>query len=130
MAKFIINGGRLLKGEVAVSGAKNSALKVFAASLLFKNQIQIKNTPLIEDVFRMKELLRAVGARISNSGNKLFNIDPPEEANTDLDKSITQSLRASVVLLGPMLARYGEVSMPHPGGCIIGKRPINFFVDG
>ena len=130
VAKFVIKGGRLLKGEVAVSGAKNSALKIFAASLLFQNSVQIKNTPLIEDVFRMKELLSAVGARISNSGNKTFSVEAPENAVTDLDKEITQSLRASVVLLGPMLARYGAVSMPHPGGCVIGKRPINFFIDG
>ncbi|MEK7566895.1 MAG: UDP-N-acetylglucosamine 1-carboxyvinyltransferase [Patescibacteria group bacterium] len=130
MAKFVIKGGKLLRGEVSVSGAKNSALKVFAASLLFRNPVQIKNTPLIEDIFRMKELLSAIGARISNSGNKTFSVEAPEIANTDLDKAITQSLRASVVLLGPMLARYGKVSMPHPGGCVIGKRPINFFIEG
>lgn len=130
MAKFIIKGGKLLKGELSVSGSKNSALKIFAASLLFKNPVHIKNTPLIEDILRMKELLSAIGARISNSGNKIFAVDPPDAANTDLDKEITQSLRASVVLLGPMLARYGKVSMPHPGGCVIGKRPINFFIDG
>ncbi len=130
VATFVIKGGRVLRGEVSVSGAKNSALKVFAASLLFQNPVQIRNTPLIEDIFRMKELLSAIGARISNSGNREFGVEAPENAATDLDKTITQSLRASVVLLGPMLARYGRVSMPHPGGCVIGRRPINFFIDG
>src|SRR3989338_8493924 len=116
VAKFVIKGGRLLRGDVSVSGAKNSALKIFAASLLFQNGVKIKNVPLIEDIFRMKELLSATGVRISNSGNKTFSVEAPENAVTNLDKEITQSLRASVVLLGPMLARYGRGSMPHPGG--------------
>lgn len=130
MAKFLINGGRALEGEVRVSGAKNNALKVFGAALLFSGPVEVLNVPLIEDIFRMKELLASVGARISNSGPHSFSISAPKEAQTDLDDSITQSLRASVVLLGPLLARYGKVSMSHPGGCVIGKRPINFFIDG
>ncbi len=130
MAKFLIQGDRFLSGEIAVSGAKNSALKIFAASFLFNTPVHVKNVPLIEDILRLKELLSAVGVRISNTGSKEFALEAPENANTDLDKIITKSLRASVVLLGPVLARYGKVSMQHPGGCVIGKRPINFFVDG
>ncbi len=119
-----------MKGEVEVSGAKNNALKVFGASFLFSGKIEVLNVPLIEDIFRMKELVSSIGGRISNSGPKAFAIEAPETAKTDLDEDITQSLRASVVLLGPLLGRYGKVSMPHPGGCVIGKRPINFFIDG
>lgn len=130
MAKFLINGGRALEGEVSVSGAKNNALKVFGASLLFSNSVEILNVPLIEDIFRMKELMASMGARISNSGSHSFSLQAPKDAKTDLDDAITQSLRASVILLGPILARYGKVSMSHPGGCVIGKRPINFFIDG
>lgn len=130
MAKFVIKGGKTLKGEVSVSGAKNSALKVFAASLLFQNPVQIKNVPQIEDIFRMKELLSGAGVRISGASGKTISLSVPGEINTNLDHSITQRLRASIVLLGPMLARYGKVSLPHPGGCVIGKRPINFFIDG
>ncbi|QQG46369.1 MAG: UDP-N-acetylglucosamine 1-carboxyvinyltransferase [Candidatus Niyogibacteria bacterium] len=130
VAKFIINGGKALKGEVEVSGVKNGALKVFAASFLFDGQVRVKNVPQIEDIFRMKELLASIGVRVANYGKGAFSIEAPENAKTDLDENITKSLRASVVLLGPMLARYGKVSMPHPGGCVIGKRPINFFVEG
>ena len=119
-----------MKGEVSVSGAKNSALKAFAASYLFQNPLQIKNVPQIEDIFRLKELLSATGVRVSNVGHKAFSFLAQDAAKTDLDKSISQRLRASVVLIGPMLARYGQVSIPHPGGCVIGKRPINFFIDG
>ncbi len=130
VAKFIINGGKLLKGEVEVSGAKNSALKAFGASFLFQNPLRIENVPLIEDVFRLKELMVTSGVRVSNIGNKVFSFAAPEEAKTDLDQDISKRLRASIVLLGPMLARYGRVSIPYPGGCVIGKRPINFFIDG
>jgi len=130
VAKFIIKGKKILEGEVSISGAKNSALKIFSASFLFQGPIKVKNVPQIEDIFRMKELLASAGVRISNSGKGEFSIESPENAETDLDAGITKSLRASIVLLGPMLARYGKVSMPHPGGCVIGKRPINFFIDG
>ena len=130
VSRFLINGGKILKGEVEVSGAKNNALKAFGASFLFAGKIEVSNVPMIEDILRMKELVSYIGGRISNSGKKTFIIEAPETAKTDLDKDITQSLRASVVLLGPLLARYGKVSMPHPGGCVIGRRPINFFIDG
>lgn len=130
MEKFIIHGGEPLAGEVTIGGAKNHALKLFAASVLFEDPITIQNVPLIEDIFRMKELLEGLGAKITKTGQNTFCIDSSGISRTDLDREITKRFRASVVLVGPLLARFGRVSLPHPGGCVFGERPIDLFVAG
>lgn len=122
---FIINGGRKLEGEVTIGNAKNAALKILAASLLTPEVIKIPNLPEIEDIVRMKELLIDLGVRISQDC-----FDSSKLRKTDLDYKIADRFRASIVLTGPLLARFGKVSFPHPGGCTLGKRPINFFIDG
>ncbi len=112
-SKFVVKGlagQRLLRGEIAVRGAKNAALKALAASVLFDDSITLQNLPDIEDVKRMKELL--VGGL------------------PVLKKEIAEQLRASIVLTGPTLARYGTVTFPFPGGCVLGERPIDLFLEG
>ncbi len=113
--KFVVEGlgGRkVLKGEIKVAGAKNAVLKAFAAQVLFEDEMPMQNVPDIEDVTRMRELLAGLS-------------DGPV-----LQADIAQRLRASIVLTGPVLARYGSVTFPHPGGDVIGPRPINLFLDG
>lgn len=114
-SKFLVEGlagKKTLQGEVRVRGAKNAALKALPASVLFEDEVTYENLPHIEDVKRMQELLIALK-------------DGPV-----LKKEIAERLRASVVLTGPVLARYGEVTFPYPGGCVLGERPIDLFVLG
>lgn len=112
MATFLIKGGRLLEGEIEVRGSKNAALPLLAASLLFDKNPEIKNVPQIEDIFRMKELVLGV------------------KESEKIDTEIAKKIRASILLVGPTLARFGRAVFPHPGGCVIGARPIDVFLSG
>lgn len=127
---FIVKGGVKLKGEIQVRGAKNAVLKSMAAALLFSDEVKIANVPFVEDVFRMRELLRALGAEVKLEENRVLSIKTENLASERLDTSIAKKIRASVVLIGPLLARQKKVIFPYPGGCVIGKRPIDFFLDG
>src|SRR3989338_1288859 len=128
-ATFVIRGGRELKGEIEVKGAKNAALKILAAAVLSREPCVIKNLPDIEDVQRMEELLRSIGVKISKTKQNT-TIETSEVQAGPLDRSLVESIRASILLAGPLLARHGEVIMPHPGGDKIGQRPIDIFLDG
>lgn len=130
--RFIIEGlaGRkTLQGNISVRGAKNEALKAIPASILFEDTVRLENVPQIEDVARVNELLRLCGAHIQAEGNTI-TIAPPEKWNTELEPSIAERVRASVVFTGPLLARTGEVRFPAPGGDVIGARPIELFFEG
>lgn len=130
MAQFIIKGGKKLKGEIRVKGAKNAALKIFAAALLTKEPVVISNVPEVEDISRMAELLRDLGAKVEHSGPGRYRITAEHIRHSVLEPVISKRLRASVVLTGPLLARTGKAQFPHPGGDAIGKRPIDIFLDG
>lgn len=123
---FIINGKKKLEGEIAVGTAKNAALKILAASILTSEPIKFNNLPKIEDINRMKELLIDLGAKFLPNNI----LDSCNIRKTNLNYDIANRFRASIVLTGPLLAKFGKVSFPHPGGCTLGKRPINFFIDG
>ncbi len=127
--RFVINGGKKLEGEIKVSRAKNSALPILAAAVLTSESVRIKNLPRIEDIARMKELLADLGAAVSEN-KKITQVSAARLKKTGLNYDIADRFRASIVLTGPLLARFGAVSFPHPGGCTLGKRPINFFIDG
>lgn len=132
--KFLIEGlagEKKLCGAIGVRGAKNAALKIFAASLLFKDKdgIQIDNVPSIEDISRMKELLQNLGAGVRQVAPGSFRIKSPTSIKTDLCDDISKKFRSSIVLTGPILAREGRVFFPHPGGCVIGERPIDIFLE-
>lgn len=125
-----LNGHKTLQGEIAVGGAKNAVLKCLAASILFDDVVTLHNVPVIEDVGRISELLRAAGATVNSTDPHQLEVTPPTEWNPVLDKSIAERLRASIVFTGPLLARTGSVSFPFPGGCVLGERPIDLFLQG
>ena len=130
MSYFRIEGAvgkRTLGGTIAVGGAKNAAVKAIAASVLFADSLTIERLPDIEDVRRMLDLLESMGAKVTR-GKHSATIDT-KHMKTDMTEEISKRLRASIVLTGPILARFGEVSFPHPGGCVIGARPIDVFED-
>jgi UDP-N-acetylglucosamine 1-carboxyvinyltransferase len=129
MAQYIIEGEQELSGEIKVAGAKNAALKILAAAILLDDKCTITNVPQIEDINRMIELLQDLGANVSFSGSTI-EIDTKEINKTTLDTDLTHRLRSSIMLAGPLLARFGKITMVHPGGCIIGQRPIDFYISG
>jgi UDP-N-acetylglucosamine 1-carboxyvinyltransferase len=123
-------GAQKLHGTIKVTGAKNAALKAIAGTILFRDVVTLTNIPQINDVEKMFELLADMGAEVSSTkgGNYIVNI--PRGFSTDLSPEIAKHMRASVVVTGPVLARFGKVSFPHPGGCVIGARPLDLFVSG
>ncbi len=128
---FLIKGlgdNKTLNGEIRINGAKNAVLKAMAASVLFSDSISIENVPNTEDVRKMSTLLKQIGTKIKQKDNKLI-IDTRDIISTDLNHGIAQNMRASVVLTGPILARFGKVTFPAPGGCVIGPRPIDLFIN-
>lgn len=129
MAKFVISGQKPLSGEIRVSGAKNAALKVIPASLMLEGKTVVTNIPQIEDVKRMVELIADLGATVDSQGSVL-TIDPTTINKTELHPQLHQRLRASILLAGPMLHRAGKITFQQPGGCVLGKRPIDYFLDG
>jgi UDP-N-acetylglucosamine 1-carboxyvinyltransferase len=124
MAKFVIQGNKVLKGEVRTPGNKNAALPLLAATLLTKKDCFLKNMPKIGDVLVMGEILQKLGARIEGLGTSSWLVNTQRVSQVELDPVLVGKLRASVLLLGPMIARLGEVKMRHPGGCIIGRRAV------
>lgn len=129
MQKYLIQGGYPLSGEIKVSGAKNAALKILAAALLSQEPCQITNLPNIEDINRLLEILESLGAKISRQSDSL-TLETKDINQANPNPELVKKLRSSIMLAGPLLARFGEVTMAHPGGCIIGRRPIDFFLDG
>lgn len=129
MEKYIIDGGYKLYGEIPVYGAKNEALKIIAASVLLDGKCIIKNIPEIEDINRLIEILEDLGAKIERSGHEI-SIDPRSIKKTKPSDELVHKLRSSIMLVGPLLARYGQVTITHPGGCVIGQRPIDMFLAG
>jgi UDP-N-acetylglucosamine 1-carboxyvinyltransferase len=131
MPYFSIRGGKMLSGEIRVRGAKNHAVKIFPASILCANPITIQNVPLIEDVFHTISLLESLGFRIESTKKHVYRIIPPPHVPVSiLRQDIAERIRASIVFAGPLLARTGHAQFPFPGGCVIGKRPIDLFLDG
>jgi len=134
--KFIIRGGKSLKGEINVSGAKNAALKIFPVALLTNEPIKVSNVPEIEDVLRAQEMLIALGGEVKKVKDGVFDIKffasgGKNQKKVDLPMDLVNKFRASIMFVGPTLVRFGEVRFPHPGGCVIGAaiRPIDMFVD-
>lgn len=127
-----LNGAKKLSGVINIRGAKNAALKAMAAAVLFDGPVELRNIPHNADIETMSLILRKLGAQViwgKKHGNVLV-IDPTTIDSTDIDPELAAGMRASVVLTGPMLARFGKVSFPAPGGCVIGARPINLFIEG
>ncbi|OGN01758.1 MAG: UDP-N-acetylglucosamine 1-carboxyvinyltransferase [Candidatus Yanofskybacteria bacterium RIFCSPHIGHO2_01_FULL_43_32] len=130
MDKFVINGGNKLKGKIEVRGAKNAALKIFAASVLTSGTVRIKNVPEVEDIVRISELLKNLGVEVLHPKHGEYRITAAKIKTSAINPKIAKKLRASIVLTASLLARAGNVKFPHPGGCVIGERPIDIFLDG
>lgn len=128
--RFVINGGKKLKGEIEVKGAKNAALKIFAASILTSGTVKIKNVPEVEDIVRISELLKDLGIEVIHPKNGEYHVTAAKIKTSIINPEIAKKLRASIVLTASLLARTGKVKFPHPGGCVIGERPIDVFLDG
>ncbi|WP_035857243.1 UDP-N-acetylglucosamine 1-carboxyvinyltransferase [Cryptosporangium arvum] len=126
---FRVTGGTPLVGEVTVSGAKNSVLKLMAASLLVEGRTVLTNVPRILDVTIMSEVLRRLGCEAALEDETL-TIDVPAQPGTEADYNLVRRMRASINVLGPLLARRGEVRVPHPGGDAIGSRGLDYHIAG
>lgn len=128
MAKFEIVGKQELKGEIKISGAKNSALKIIPASILAGTPSVINNIPDIVDIHKLVKILKSIGADISFS-NHTIDINPVPINSFRPDDKLVKKLRGSIVLIGPLLSRFGEAVFSNPGGCLIGSRPIDDHLD-
>ena len=129
MGKFVIEGGNILKGEITPQGAKNEALQILCATLLTPRKITIHNLPLIKDVLMLIQLLEDLGVKVERLGGGNFsfqaeNVDL-EYFKTDAYRNQSAALRGSVMILGPLLARFGEAVLPKPGGDKIGRRRLD-----
>ena len=130
MAKILVNNSGPLHGEVWISGAKNSVLPLLAATIMTEDTCVIEDVPDLADVSVMKKMLLKYGARIDDAEDGVIRISTPEIISCEGDRDLVQEMRASLFTMGPMLARYGKVIMPMPGGCTIGKRPIDLHLKG
>jgi UDP-N-acetylglucosamine 1-carboxyvinyltransferase len=128
MQSFVIEGGHPLAGTVRASGNKNGALPILAASILASDEVRLSNIPRIRDVETMVELLADIGADVEWTGDNEVRIDPRGVGKTDLDADLAREIRASFLLAGPLLSRFGRVTVPPPGGDVIGRRRLDTHV--
>ena len=124
MGYFEINGGKKLKGEIEARGSKNAATPILAATILTKKECILDNLPLIEDVFRMIEILESMGAKIKWLGKRAVSVRNEDINPLKMDYEKVRKLRSSILLLGSLSARFDNFKLYHPGGCVIGKRPL------
>ncbi|OGW60381.1 MAG: UDP-N-acetylglucosamine 1-carboxyvinyltransferase [Nitrospirae bacterium RIFCSPLOW2_12_42_9] len=129
MDKILIKGGKKLKGEVEISGAKNSALPIIASSILSTEECVLTNVPLLKDIQTIKLVLESMGARVRRDGYT-FAIDAKDLKSCEAPYELVKTMRASVLVLGPLVARFGEARVSLPGGCAIGTRPVNLHIAG
>lgn len=123
--KFIINGGKKLAGEIEVMGSKNAAFPVLVASLLTDEDCIIDNVPLIEDVLRLLEIFKSMKVEVTWLKEHKVKINAKNIDLSKINKELVLKFRGSVLLFGALLARFGKVKLPQPGGCVIGVRPID-----
>lgn len=129
MGKLIIKGPAKLTGSVKISGSKNSALPILAATLLCDETVVLENVPNLMDIHTMIEILNAAGCHVSFK-NGVVTIDPPTNPNTDIPYELVRKMRASFNVLGPLAAKFQKASVSLPGGCSIGVRPVDYHLEG
>lgn len=130
MDKLLIRGGRELRGEVLVSGAKNAALPELCAALLAAQPVTLRNVPRLQDVATMLKLIRNMGVRVDQGDDGTVRIDASTLTTPEAPYELVKTMRASVLALGPLLARFGEATVSLPGGCAIGSRPVDQHIKG
>ena len=130
MDKLVVHKSGPLRGEVVISGAKNSVLKLMAASILAEDKCIIENVPNLQDVLVMAEILEALGLGVKWIDNHTLEITPAENLITEPPYDLVQKMRASIVTMGPLLGRAGQARLAQPGGCAIGERKIDLHLKG
>ena len=129
MEKLLIKGGNSLSGKISCSGAKNAALPMIAATILCDEKVVLKNLPYLQDITTMFELLGSMGSEILLDENMDFTISSSNLKDIEARYELVKTMRASILVLGPLLAKYGKARIALPGGCAIGTRPVNFHLD-
>jgi UDP-N-acetylglucosamine 1-carboxyvinyltransferase len=130
MDKFKILGGGPLSGEIRISGSKNAALPILAATLLANGPVTLNNVPQLKDITTMNSLLSSMGVAISGDASSGYVLDANNITNFTAPYDLVKTMRASILVLGPMLARYGVANVSFPGGCAIGSRPVDIHLRG
>ncbi|MET1116907.1 MAG: UDP-N-acetylglucosamine 1-carboxyvinyltransferase [Comamonas sp.] len=130
MDKLLIRGGHPLHGEVAISGAKNAALPDLCAALLTAEPVVLRNVPRLQDVVTMLQLIRNMGVEAEHAADGSVRIDASRLSTPEAPYELVKTMRASVLALGPLLARFGEATVSLPGGCAIGSRPVEQHIKG
>ena len=130
MDRLIITGGTQLQGEIRISGAKNAALPIIVSTLLANEPVTIGNIPHLHDITTTMELLGRMGVSITMGEKLNIEVDPSTIKNFSAPYELVKTMRASILVLGPLLARFGEAEVSLPGGCAIGSRPVNLHIHG
>jgi len=130
MDRLIVTGGVPLRGEVRISGAKNAALPLLVASLLTDETLRIGNVPHLQDITTTMELLGRIGVRLTVDEKMVVEADASHVTSLCAPYELVKTMRASILVLGPLLARFGEAEVSMPGGCAIGSRPVNLHIKG
>ncbi|HEX3123486.1 MAG TPA: UDP-N-acetylglucosamine 1-carboxyvinyltransferase, partial [Rhodanobacteraceae bacterium] len=130
MAKIVISGGEPLHGDVWISGAKNAVLPILAATLLADEPVTIGNVPHLHDVTTTMELLGQMGVQLTIDERMRIHVDPRTADRYFAPYDLVKTMRASILVLGPLVARFGEADVSLPGGCAIGSRPVNLHIKG
>jgi len=130
MDKLIITGGAQLNGEIKISGAKNAALPILSATLLADSPMLIKNVPHLQDVTTTMELLGRMGVQLMVDEDMNIEVDASTLSSYEAPYELVKTMRASILVLGPLIARFGEAIVSLPGGCAIGSRPVNLHIKG
>jgi UDP-N-acetylglucosamine 1-carboxyvinyltransferase len=129
MDKLLIHGGHSLKGEVPISGAKNAALPILCAAILVPGTLELDNVPNLQDVGTTLRLLERMGVKSDRDGSKVA-LDASQITHLEAAYDLVKTMRASILVLGPLLARFGEARVSLPGGCAIGQRPVDQHIKG
>ena len=129
MEKLLIKGGSSLSGIINCSGAKNAALPMIASTILCEEKVTLKNLPYLQDITTMFELLGSMGSDILLDENMNFTISSYNLKDTEARYELVKTMRASILVLGPLIAKYGNARIALPGGCAIGSRPVNYHLD-
>ncbi|RUO23499.1 UDP-N-acetylglucosamine 1-carboxyvinyltransferase [Aliidiomarina iranensis] len=130
MEKLVVQGGTRLAGDVRISGAKNAALPILLASILAKSGVLIHNVPRLQDVETSLDLLAELGIPHQREADNSYLITPPDEHGHIAPYELVKTMRASILVLGPLLAKCGKAEVSLPGGCAIGARPVNLHIEG
>ncbi len=130
MDKLLISGGHPLRGDVTISGAKNAALPELCAALLTPDPVVLHNVPHLHDVLTMKKLVMHMGARAQRTPDDAVHLQAPNDLNPEAPYELVKTMRAAILALGPLLARFGRARVSLPGGCAIGSRPVDQHIKG